>query len=674
MKVKLPKMRLKLSSQIAFTSGLIILAVTLVLGYVSLSYSSKMLIKAEEESIQSLAKSGASQIEAMLEMRKEVIFETASNDYITSMNWVLQQRTLADDVERQGLIDMAVISRDGKAQYVLSGETADFVNEKFFYKAMKGQTNVSDVMISQVTNSPVLYFATPIYKRDIIMGVLIGKKDGFALSEITNQLGTGEKGYAFIIGADSTFYAHPDQEVVKNQVNIFEHIETGETYKDLGAKLQELGLGNSGLIRFVQDGENHIAALEPIPGTSWMIGICENENEVLKDVKYLKRFIIILGCMVLLVAITAGGIIGIMIAKPITVLQSALESISRYDLTDDLSIKHARILGRSDEIGSIARALSTMKDNIVRLVKAVAINAEQIASSSEELTSITEQTTYSANEVSRTIEEIAKGASDQAKQTEHGAMATSTLGELIAENKSQLDELNLSLNQVNGLSDSGLTVVIELGERNTESGNATREIHSMIIETDKSADRIKVASEMIKNIADQTNLLALNASIEAARAGDAGRGFAVVAEEIRKLAEQSNRFANEIASIIVELTENTQACVDVFERVNEIMSSQTVSVENTIDKFTGIREAIEKMRAIIEKLNASGNNMDTKKAEMIEIMENLSAIAEENAAGTEEASASVEMQTNSIAEIANASVSLAELAQELQTEISKFKY
>lgn len=674
MKIWLPKMKLKLSRQIGLAAGLIIVVVTLVLGFFAISYSSDMLIKAEEESVVSLAKSGASQVQSMLEMRKEVLHETASNDYITSMNWVLQQNILTDDVERQGFQDMAVISKEGTAQYVLSGETADYVNMDFFKKAMAGETNVSDIIISQTDNSPVLYFATPIYKKNLIMGVLIGRKDGFSLSEITNGLATGEKGYSFIIGSDSTFYAHPDQEVVINKVNIFDRMETDGTYKDLGVKLKELGIGNSGLINFVQDGEKYIAAIEPIPGTSWAIGICENENDVLKNVNKFKKFIFALAVIVLVVAIAVGAVIGIMIAKPITILQTALEAISRYDLTDDLNNKHSRIMNRTDEIGSIARSLTTMKNNILQLVKAVAVNAEQIASSSQELTSITEQTTSSANEVSRTIEEIAKGASDQAKQTEHGAVATSTMGELIAENMNQLNELNLSLNHVNSLSDSGLTAVQELGERNNESGIATKEIHSKIIETDNSAGRIKAASEMIKNITSQTNLLALNASIEAARAGEAGRGFAVVAEEIRKLAEQSNRFADEISSIIVELTENTQACVDVFERVNEIMALQTASVENTIDKFNGIREAIEKMRVIIEKLNISGNNMDTKKAEMIEIMENLSAIAEENAAGTQEASASVEMQTNSISEIANASEALAELAQELQAEIGKFKY
>ena len=159
---------------------------------------------------------------------------------------------------------------------------------------------------------------------------------------------------------------------------------------------------------------------------------------------------------------------------------------------------------------------------------------------------------------------------------------------------------------MNGLSDDGIIAVQDLSKRNAESGAASRRIYDMVVESDKSADRIRVASEMIRSIADMTNLLALNASIEASRAGDAGRGL-VVAEEIRKLAEQSNRYTNEISEIIEELINNTGDCVKVFDEVGKIMESQTNSVENTINKFYGIRDAIDKIRVIIENLNTAGS-------------------------------------------------------------------
>ena len=674
MKLKLSKMKINISLRIAISMGAIILINMLVMGLIATNYSSSMLLKAEQESVESLAKSGASRVEAVINMRLGELNEAASSENVATMNWELQQKALIGAAERMGFLDIAVVSKEGIAQYVLAGGTADLSDRDYIIKALAGEANVSDVIISRVTNSVVLMYAVPIYQDGVVRGALIGRKDGVALNEITDEMGIGDRGYAFIIGSDATFYAHPNRENIMNQANAFEEINSDGALKDFGIKLRELGIGNTGAIRYKYEGENRMTAMTPIPGTSWILGIGNYEEDVLEDVNNLRSFLLILVIIMLIFGVVGGVINGIILAKPIRILESALLAISRYDLTDDLRKNHAEIITRSDEIGSIARSLYTMKDNILQLIQVVAMNAEHIASSSEELTSITEQTESTANEVSRTIEEIARGATDQAKQTEHGAIATNTLGEHIADNQNQLSLLNSSVNLVNGLSDNGLVAVQDLIKKNNESGTASRKIYDMVVETDKSADRIKVASEMIENIADQTNLLALNASIEAARAGDAGRGFAIVAEEIRKLAEQSNRFTDEISDIIVELTNNTGASVKVFDDVSKIMESQTTSVENTIDNFNGIRESIEKIRLIIEDLNTSGKNMNIKKEDMIETIENLSAISEENAAATQEASASVEMQTNSIAEIASASESLAKLASDLQVEISKFKY
>ena len=297
-----------------------------------------------------------------------------------------------------------------------------------------------------------------------------------------------------------------------------------------------------------------------------------------------------------------------------------------------------------------------------------------MASSSEELTATSEQSAMAADEVARAIEDIANGATSQARDTESGVVSVGELGNYINNTLDGIENLYINSSKINTMKDEGLDIIKDLVEKTEQNNIAMGEISKIIAETNDSAEKINIASQMIGSIAEQTNLLALNAAIEAARAGEFGKGFAVVAEEIRHLAVESNLFTAEITNIISELIDKTRTSINTTKQMEEISADQANSVSLTTERFEGITLAIGDMENLINNLRNSGKEMEIRENQMVELLENLSAISEENAAGTQEASASVEEQTAGIAEIANSSDDLAHLAQDMQAIVHKFNY
>ena len=327
---------------------------------------------------------------------------------------------------------------------------------------------------------------------------------------------------------------------------------------------------------------------------------------------------------------------------------------------------------REDEFGEIARANMNMKKSIRNILRDVITRAEVVAAHSEELTATTHQSELAADELATVIEEIAHASTLQAEDVEKGSNAMGELNREMELNNLNIERLNHSTREVNTLKDEGLELIGDLVDKTEEVREAIQKIGVVIDDTNASAANIAKAIEMIQSISEQTNLLALNAAIEAARAGESGRGFAVVAEEIRKLAEDSNKFTGEIELIVNDLTSKSLEAVETMDQVEEIINSQGSSVDRTNAKFEGISLSLEEIQEVISRVNKSNEDMAAQKERLTNLIENLATVAEENAAGTEEAAASVEEQNAVMTEINNASEELAKVAEELNSAASVF--
>jgi methyl-accepting chemotaxis protein len=509
--------------------------------------------------------------------------------------------------------------------------------------------------------------------QEMIKEKLLGKITAEGTRPIDSPLDLGENGYFVVYSQDGDEIAHPSLEG-KNVWDVKDKSKDEVLLAQDSIAKAKSGGGFTYYDWFLPHSENigrKIVYNKLDPNWGWVVTAGSYEMDfnkgALNVLKYTSIGVVIFLVLVTVIMYSFSHKMG----KALETVTIRAENIASLDVSENIS---EALINRNDEIGMLANSFQRIIDNLRGFVKQISDTSEHLAISSKELTISSEQSAVSANEVAKAIEDIAQGATHQDMDTENGAKHINDLGELVENNEEFLRELNISTGEIDKLKDEGFEILREL-IKNTESNNrATMNIQDVINSTNESAEKIEKASNMIRSIAEQTNLLALNAAIEAARAGEAGRGFAVVAEEIRKLAEESNGFTEDITAIVNDLSSKTQEAVATMDEVAKIAELQSKSVEETNNKFIGIANAIEKSNDVISFINKSGKEIMDKKDIIVEIIQTLSAISEENAAGTEEASASVEEQTATMTQIANASQILGELAFSMQESLSKFKY
>ncbi|WP_432662112.1 methyl-accepting chemotaxis protein [Wukongibacter baidiensis] len=554
-----------------------------------------------------------------------------------------------------------ISGRDGKFLST-SGQGGNISDRAYFPKVMKGESIVSQPVISKATGRPIVVIAAPI-KDDNgkVIGLIGGTVNLSIITDIVNAEKLGETGYAYMINNNGIVMAHPNSELILKQSFL-------ESESESLVKITEKMIsGEVGTDSYMYEGKEKIAAYAPLKSTGWSIAMSAYYYELTESIDKFRALIMTIGAITVILIVLVIYLLVNRSIKPLIKMTAVTKDVAAGNLNVKVDVKS------KDEVGILANNFNEMISNMRSLIGEMNEMGRTVASASQQMLASSEEASKVSEQVATTISELAEGSSEQAKSTQEGSSMVNELINGISVISDNAVNSQRATGDAMETVDEGMKILEHQKSKMLESMEASQSVAMEISTLSEKSQKIGQIVELISSIAEQTNLLALNAAIEAARAGEQGKGFAVVAEEVRKLAEQSSIATQDIGGLISEIKTGVDKAVKEMDKAKVIVDEQNNATEKTTSAFRSILEAVEAVTTNIEEVTKASELLNSNSVSVGEAIENVASITEENAAGTEEVAASTEEQSATIHEISTSAGQLADLSSKLQSIIHRFK-
>ena len=478
-----------------------------------------------------------------------------------------------------------------------------------------------------------------------------------------------------------------DVELGDSRKDLIDAVKNNKTYK---GKVYDPFLNDT--IRFVAK-PFHIGNTT----SNWMVLVGASEYHVLKEIRAITRFTVILAVIAILTTAVIFFIVLGYITKPIVKVTETLKDISEGegDLTKTIPEKG------NDEISDMSRYFNMTLAKIKKLIVSIKEHAATLSDTGNDLANNMVQTASAMNQITANIQSIKNRIMNQsASVTETSStmeQITSNINKLngyvgkqsasVAQSSSAIEEMLTNIKSVTNTLEKNGDSVKELNSASEIGRKSLEEAFSCIKEIARDSEGLLEINEVIKNIASQTNLLSMNAAIEAAHAGDAGKGFAVVADEIRSLAESSgeqsktiSNVLNKIKDSIDKINEITGSTLLKFEVINtdvKTVSEQEETIRNAMNEQNEgskqILEAVDQLNDITHQVKNESEEMLEGSREVIQESQNLDQVTQEITGGINEMATGTAQINDAVNKVNEITIKNREKIDLLVREVSLFK-